>query len=74
MTTPNEPAYCMDRLLTVQELARRLRVPVGTIRHWLLMRYIPHVKLGRRVYFDAQAVDAWIQRRAHPGRPARDAV
>ena len=74
MDTPAQPAYCMDRLLTVRELAERLRIPVGTIRHWVLTRYVPFVKLGRRVYFDREVVNAWIQRRAHPGRKAREVV
>ncbi len=74
MTKPNEPGFCIDRLLTMQELAQRLRVPVGTLRHWVLTRYIPFVKLGRRIYFDAKVIDEWIQRRAHPGRQARDVV
>ena len=74
MTKPSEPGYCIDRLLTIQELAQRLRIPVGTIRHWVLTRYIPFVKLGRRIYFDANAVDEWIQRRAHPVRKAREVI
>ncbi len=74
MTKPNEPSSCIDRLLTMQELAQRLRVPVGTLRHWVHTRYIPFVKLGRRIYFDAKVIDEWIQRRAHPGRRARDVV
>ncbi len=56
MDTPAQPAYCMDRLLTVRELAERLRIPVGTIRHWVLTRYVPFVKLGRRIYFYAKVV------------------
>ncbi len=74
MSRPNEAAYRMDRLLGIPELAQRLRIPVGTVRHWVLIRYIPFVKLGRRVYFDSDVVDEWIQGRAHPGRRAREAV
>ena len=74
MNRPNEAAYHMDRLLSMPELAQRLRIPTGTLRHWVLIRYIPFVKLGRRIYFDSEVVDAWIQRRAHPGRTAREAV
>ncbi|HUU96070.1 MAG TPA: helix-turn-helix domain-containing protein [Phycisphaerae bacterium] len=74
MDTPAQLAYCMDRLLTVRELAERLRIPVGTIRHWVLTRYVPFVKLGRRIYFDGVVVNDWIQRRAHPGRKAREVV
>ncbi len=74
MSKPNEPTYRMDRLLTIPDLAQRLGVPTGTIRHWVLTRYIPFVKLGRRIHFDSQVVDEWIQHRAHPGRRAREAV
>ena len=39
-----------DRLLTVPEVAARLQVSVPTVRRWISVGHLPHVKLspGRR--------------------------
>lgn len=48
-------------LLTVDEVAARLRVTVATIR-WLRQkgRFAPAVKIGRRVLWDAAELEAWV--------------
>jgi predicted DNA-binding transcriptional regulator AlpA len=50
-------------LLLTAEAAARLRMPVGTLRYW---RHIGHgppsVKIGRRVMYDADELDAWVER------------
>jgi excisionase family DNA binding protein len=50
-------------LMTIDEVAQRLRVPVLTIR-WLRQegRFVPAIKVGRRLVWDARDVDAWIER------------
>lgn len=49
------------RLLTIQEVAERLRVPVLTIR-WLRQegRFVPAIKVGRRLLWDVRDIEAWI--------------
>ena len=48
-------------LLTVDEVAARLRVTVATIR-WLRQegRFAPAVRIGRRVLWDADELQAWV--------------
>jgi excisionase family DNA binding protein len=53
-----------DRLLTVEELAERLRVPVKTVYAW---RYKhqgpPGISVGRHIRFRPEAVEAWLRQR-----------
>ncbi|WP_409482777.1 helix-turn-helix transcriptional regulator [Arsenicicoccus dermatophilus] len=48
-------------LLTIAEVAERLRVPVQTIR-WLRQegRFAPAYKVGRRLLWSPADVDAWL--------------
>jgi excisionase family DNA binding protein len=49
-------------LLTIEEVAERLRVSVLTVR-WLRQesRFAPAIKVGRRVVWDARDVAAWLE-------------
>ena len=49
-------------LLTIEEVAERLRVTVPTIR-WLRQegRFALAIKVGRRLMWDAQDVAAWLE-------------
>ncbi|MPZ59796.1 MAG: helix-turn-helix domain-containing protein [Propionibacteriales bacterium] len=49
-------------LLTIEEVAERLRVPVLTIR-WLRQegRFAPAIKVGRRLVWDAHDLVAWVR-------------
>jgi excisionase family DNA binding protein len=49
-------------LLTAQEVAERLKVPVKTLHQWRKNGWGPQgKKLGVRVVFREKDVDAWIQ-------------
>jgi excisionase family DNA binding protein len=50
------------RLLTIDEVADYLRVPVLTVR-WLRQegRFAPAIKVGRRLVWDARDVEAWVE-------------
>jgi excisionase family DNA binding protein len=52
----------MIELLTIEEVADRLRVSVPTVR-WLRQegRFIPAIKVGRRLMWDVRDVDAWLK-------------
>jgi excisionase family DNA binding protein len=52
----------MIELLTIEEVAARLRVSVLTVR-WLRQeeRFVPAIKVGRRLMWDACDVDAWLK-------------
>lgn len=49
-------------LLTIEEVAERLRVKVLTIR-WLRQegRFPPAIKVGRRLVWDAADLEAWLE-------------
>ena len=50
-----------DRLLTVQEAAECLRVPVPTLRYWRHKGTGPaSFRMGRRVFYAESALDAFI--------------
>ena len=50
----------MERLMTIDEVADYLRVPVETIR-WLRQegRFAPAVKVGRRLVWEECAIVSW---------------
>ncbi len=54
-------ADAMVELLTIEEVADRLRVSVLTVR-WLRQegRFAPAIKVGRRLMWDACDVAAWL--------------
>jgi excisionase family DNA binding protein len=49
-------------LLTIEEVAERLRVTVPTVR-WLRQagRFTPAIKVGRRLMWDARDVATWLE-------------
>jgi predicted DNA-binding transcriptional regulator AlpA len=52
------PGRC---LLTAEEVAERIRVPVATIRYLRSMRrFAPGIRVGRRVVWDVVDVDEWL--------------
>lgn len=50
------------QLLTVEEAATLLRVSVHTIRSWVLRKKIPHLHVGRRVFFNQTELIEWVRR------------
>lgn len=51
-----------EGLLTVEDVAQRLRLAPYTIRKWVRLGRLPAVKLGdRRIRFMAEAVDRWVR-------------
>lgn len=58
----------LDHLLTLEELAQKLRVSVRTVRSWLAKGILRPIKFQRRVYIDARIVEELLQRGAVPAR------
>ncbi len=58
-------------LLTIEEVAERLRVSVLTVR-WLRQdgRFAPAIKVGRRLMWDTRDVDAWLEAQRETPRVA----
>lgn len=54
----------LDRLLTVEDLAKYLDVPVATIYAWRYRRQgPPGFRVGRHLRFRSSDVETWIQDR-----------
>ena len=55
------PAVDLRRgLLSVEEAAQYLRISPGTMRNWLSMRRIEHVKVGRLTRVSQSTLDRYI--------------
>jgi DNA-binding transcriptional MerR regulator len=56
-----------DELLTIGEVAERVRTPVNTLRYWRSMgEGPPSFKVGRRVLYRTDDVEVWLnEQRAH---------
>ena len=59
------------KLLTVNETAERLGMRPGTIRLWLSLRKLGHVKLSRAVRVPESEIDRLIQENTIPPREPR---
>ena len=50
-------------LLTVTEIAQRLKVPVNTVYYWVSRREIPFLRMGKHLRFvHAQVVEHFLRR------------
>jgi len=58
-------------LLNIQELSEILGVKVATIYGWVSEGFIPHIKLGRLVRFDLDAIYEWVSKKQRKGRDSR---
>lgn len=55
-----------ENLLTLTEVAGRLRIPVATLRHWRATSSGPNgFKVGRRVLFAESEVNRWVVEQQH---------
>lgn len=51
----------LEPLLTVREVADRLRVARGTVYTWAYRRLIPAQKVGGRLRFSPRALRRWLR-------------
>lgn len=58
-------------LLTVEEMARELRVSPNTIYYWVHRKEIPYLKVGRHLRFRREAVVAFFEHKTGPRVPCR---
>jgi excisionase family DNA binding protein len=62
-------------LLTVKDMATRLRVKEKTIYAWASQGKIPSVKINGVIRFDAKEIEEWLQECQVPtGRPSIPAI
>lgn len=53
----------IKKLLTVEELAEQLNVPLSWVYTRTRLKQIPFVKLGRYVRFDPEKINEWKKKR-----------
>lgn len=52
----------VEHLLTINEVAERVRRPVATVRYWRVINFGPRsAKVGGRVLYRESDVEKWIQ-------------
>ena len=56
--------YSLNDLLTLQEMASKLRVSLRTIRDWIYKRKIPFTRLGHRLYVSVGVVESLLNANA----------
>ena len=59
-----EQGQVFPRLLTVEDVAKILCVPLSTVHHWAVQgEGPPSFKVGKHRRFDAALVAAWLEQR-----------
>jgi excisionase family DNA binding protein len=56
--------YSLNDLLTLQEMAAKLRVSLRTVRDWIYKRKIPFTRLGHRLYVSVGVVESLLNANA----------
>jgi excisionase family DNA binding protein len=49
----------LETYLDVEQVAEMLGLSIATIRKWVLIGYIPYLKIGRVIRFSASEVQDW---------------
>jgi excisionase family DNA binding protein len=60
-----------NRLVDAKVIGERLGVPASWVAAKARDGAIPHVRLGRYVRFDVEAVNEWVASSMRPGRPVQ---
>ena len=53
-------------LITIEELAVIFGLAPQTLRNWIALGKIPHVKIGRKHFFQKRSVQEWLNRKEEP--------
>ena len=63
-TKPSDEFF--DNLISVEELAVIFGLAPQTIRNWIALGKIPHVKIGRRRFFQKRSLQEWLNQKEEP--------
>lgn len=55
-------------LLSIQEAAEKLNMPVSRIRYEVFLKRIPHLKIGRSIRFNESDLEVWIENKKVGGQ------
>ena len=51
----------IDEVMDYRGLSVYLKYAQGTLRHWVMRKEIPHIKIGKSVRFYKKHIDAWLE-------------
>ena len=54
----------LKKYLNVKELSRLTRLKQSTIYQWAGQGKIPHIRLGKKILFDPDEINKWIDKNA----------
>ena len=60
---PDISGLLFDNLINVENVAEVLGVAPKTIRKWVSIRFIPFVRVGRRVMFRPKSIELWLNQK-----------
>ena len=66
-----EQDYTLENLLTIEDVAAKLRIAVKTVRSWRYKRKIPFTRIGRRLYVSGGVVEELLARNVIPALPSK---
>ena len=58
----------IDQLMTIEEVARYMRVSRFTVYRLAKERFIPATKIGRQWRFQREEIDRWVKDQSQQGR------
>ncbi len=61
MVAPYRRDLLMGPYLTVSKAAEYLGIKKSTLYKWVRLNKAPHAKLGTRIVFDPECLDAWVK-------------
>jgi excisionase family DNA binding protein len=63
----------MRPLWNINQVAEQINIPKNSIRGKVARQEIPHVKIGRRVFFVPEVIEDWVKQNSIMPRPRREA-
>jgi excisionase family DNA binding protein len=48
-------------MLLVEELCEKLGIQRSTVWKWCRQKKVPHIRIGKRYYFDEKELEKWIK-------------
>ena len=63
ISQPDYSGKFFDNLIDVENVAEVLGVAPKTIRKWVSIRFIPFVRVGRRVMFRPKSIELWLNQK-----------
>ena len=60
---PDNSGQLFENLIDVETTAEVLGVAPKTVRKWVCIRFIPYIKVGRRVMFRPKSLELWLNQK-----------